>query len=319
MAAWGQYRKQGGLEEVPMAMADMFAGAGRGVVRGTLGLPGDIESLGRLFVGGEQSLPTSEDWDKKLPSMTPLVPYKGRNPFDSMGQFYNLPIYGGAINALGKGVSKAAAGTSKALGYNPMRRKFMKDVGALTAAGVVGSKLAKLADDVAPPLEKFADETAPAAKAATNYKYNSLHEYNDYLNQEVMRQFDNWGDAKQNLEDIKDGFTRRKAQLAKDDEDLYNKAKGKLKGLQKGPNGLSEERALEYLKHGRHEDILDRLDEFSPQAKAEMNIFKNRFNQFADDVYAPDEPRNFATYLDSYINGEADQFFPAFNDKYIPF
>lgn len=43
--------------------------AGRGAVAGTLGLPGDLESLGRLVVGGENLLPTSDRMREVLPQL----------------------------------------------------------------------------------------------------------------------------------------------------------------------------------------------------------------------------------------------------------
>jgi len=51
----------GGLEVPAMGLADMLAGALRGTVAQSLGLPGDLESLVRLLTGGEQVLPTTED------------------------------------------------------------------------------------------------------------------------------------------------------------------------------------------------------------------------------------------------------------------
>jgi len=50
---------------------DMLAGALKGGVAQTLGLPGDIESLVRMLTGGEQVMPTTEDMEKKLPPAIP--------------------------------------------------------------------------------------------------------------------------------------------------------------------------------------------------------------------------------------------------------
>jgi len=55
----------GGLEVPAMGLADMLAGALRGTVAQSLGLPGDLESLVRLLTGGEQVLPTTEDISEK--------------------------------------------------------------------------------------------------------------------------------------------------------------------------------------------------------------------------------------------------------------
>jgi hypothetical protein len=55
----------GGIEVPAMGLADTLAGALRGTVAQSLGLPGDIESLVRLLTGGEQVLPTTEDISEK--------------------------------------------------------------------------------------------------------------------------------------------------------------------------------------------------------------------------------------------------------------
>lgn len=91
------------------AMLDMGAATARGVTRGTLGLPGDLESLMHMIVGGNQTLPTSEDFDKKLTKGTYLSApdTKQRSPFDDLGVFYNVPIYGGALNTATKTIPKA--------------------------------------------------------------------------------------------------------------------------------------------------------------------------------------------------------------------
>jgi len=82
-----QSEAAGGLEVPAMALADTLAGALRGTVAQSLGLPGDIESLIRLLTGtereqtlgglitGEQPrstvLPTTEDISKMLPPVVP--------------------------------------------------------------------------------------------------------------------------------------------------------------------------------------------------------------------------------------------------------
>lgn len=50
---------------------DTLAGALKGGVAQTLGLPGDVESLIRMLTGGEQVMPTTEDVEKKLPPVIP--------------------------------------------------------------------------------------------------------------------------------------------------------------------------------------------------------------------------------------------------------
>lgn len=64
----------GGFEVPAMGLADTLAGALRGTVAQSLGLPGDVESLVRLLSGGDESktvLPTTEDMNKKLPPVVP--------------------------------------------------------------------------------------------------------------------------------------------------------------------------------------------------------------------------------------------------------
>lgn len=60
-----------GLEKPAMALADTLAGALRGTVAQSLGLPGDVESLVRLLTGGEQVLPTTERVSEMLPPVVP--------------------------------------------------------------------------------------------------------------------------------------------------------------------------------------------------------------------------------------------------------
>lgn len=66
-----QSEAAGGLEKPAMALADTLAGALRGTVAQSLGLPGDVESLVRLLTGGEQVLPTTERVSEMLPPVVP--------------------------------------------------------------------------------------------------------------------------------------------------------------------------------------------------------------------------------------------------------
>lgn len=54
-----------------MALFDTLAGALKGTVAQTLGLPGDVESLVRLLTGGEQVMPTTERMQEILPPVVP--------------------------------------------------------------------------------------------------------------------------------------------------------------------------------------------------------------------------------------------------------
>lgn len=266
------------LYEVPMALADMFAGAARGVARGTLGLPGDLESLVRLGIGGQQQLPTSEDWDKKLPPMNPLVAqHQGRSPYDDMGQFFNLPIYGGTAKALGKGVKKFMG---KEIPFDESRRGFGKKGaaigGALLAAPLL--KLAKHIDEAAPQVAKQVDDVAPAAKAATKYKYNSLNDYNEYLKQA----------AKQEVDARYPKPNEPGPNYQKELEAAYNR------------RALQDEVAYRYAKESDQFGTNPKLYEFSPKAKTEMNAFKQ-------EVY---DPSNFG-------HGELGPYWSELLDDYL--
>jgi hypothetical protein len=66
-----QSEAAGGLEVPLTGLADTLAGALRGTVAQSLGLPGDIESLVRLLTGGQQVLPTTERFSEMLPPVVP--------------------------------------------------------------------------------------------------------------------------------------------------------------------------------------------------------------------------------------------------------
>lgn len=280
------------LYEVPAALADMFAGAARGVARGTLGLPGDLESLVRLGIGGKQYMPTSEDfndqskWYSAAP-LNPLIPHSSEtHPYDTIGQFFNLPVYGGTAKALGKGVKKFMG---KEIPYNAGRREFGKKSaaigGALLAAPLL--KLAKHLDEAA-PIAKQADEIAPAAKAsaakaASKYKFNSLNDYNEYLKQA----------AKQEVDARYPKPNEPGPNYQKELEAAYNR------------RALQDEVAYRYAKESDQFGTNPKLYEFSPKAKAEMNAFKQ-------EVY---DPSNFghnelgpywSELLDDYIKWNKD-------------
>jgi hypothetical protein len=118
-----QSKAAGGLEVPAMGLADTLAGALRGTVAQSLGLPGDVESLVRLLTGGEQVLPTTERVSEMLPPVVPenapdMVGYSAaerRKTADVAGKLgeYN-PILG-APEAVKIGVKGAkAAGTALA-------------------------------------------------------------------------------------------------------------------------------------------------------------------------------------------------------------
>lgn len=64
-------RSDAPLSDVPIALWDTLAGALRGTVAQTLGLPGDVESLVRMLTGGKQVLPTTERMSEIMPPVVP--------------------------------------------------------------------------------------------------------------------------------------------------------------------------------------------------------------------------------------------------------
>lgn len=91
------------------ALWDALAGALKGGVAQTLGLPGDVESLVRLLTGGEQVMPTTDDMEKKLPPVIPpsvsgLVAPNPREHSAQMGQEF------GEMAGLGKAPGAAVKG-----------------------------------------------------------------------------------------------------------------------------------------------------------------------------------------------------------------
>ncbi len=352
------------------AMLDMGAATARGVTRGTLGLPGDLESLMHMIVGGNQTLPTSEDFDKKLTKGTYLSApdTKQRSPFDDLGVFYNVPIYGGALNTATKTIPKAidtftrpkvtnsiysmmpgaplrdtkyvqrningpdeiddilssgfmlpkkggknqkyftatnevntnSSGknvvridrskvpanravrakdvelfnretntwepiTKKFMGKdvleNPGRREFAKKAGAIGLGSTALAKAIKYLDELekATPIAKEVEDVAPAAKAATKYKYNSLKEYADDLN---VRSREGYSST---FPQENTGYLDNvKAQLAKSDEEAYNLEKAHIN------SSLIPE-----------DEPYTVLHNFSPQAKAEMKAFKEQADNWS--------------------------------------
>ena len=233
------------------ALFDMGASAARGVTRGTLGLPGDLESLARLITGGNQILPTSSSLDKSLPKVTPLV--ADMKPYDDIGMYYNIPMYGKVLSTAGKGIKKL--GGKMVDGESSIgRREFMKGAAALGAAGAT-AKLT-FVDDILKQLPKTED----AAKVASKYKFNSLKEYNDYLN-----------------DSLRDSLTQQKALLAKEDEQWYNQMKEFHKN---NPNATPAPYSVEINPQTNMHEVIDWNNAFSPQAKAEMREFKKIADDF---------------------------------------
>jgi len=264
-----------------LGLADMGAATLRGVVRGTLGLPGDLESLVRLGIGGKQQMRTSEDWDKHLPPLFPDKP-DTRSPYDDLGVFYNLPVYGGALKAGSKGIMKLGG---KMVGgdTNLGRREFAKKAGALALGGTALAKAVKYLEDIA-PVAKQADEipkewgkvetaVGDGAKVASKHKFNSLKEYNDYLNKTAEEEAISINRAMgyNNTAKPHEMASHRniKSELARNDESIYNAAKN----YDKYGDAIYDE-SMKWDPYDQ-EMFKASKEAFSPQAKAEMKAFKN--------------------------------------------
>lgn len=120
---------------------DVLAGALKGGVAQTLGLPGDVESLIRMLTGGEQVMPTTEDMEKKLPPVIPptlssLVTGGGQREAnaaygETAGEFIGL---GKAPTAVARGVVKGAKVLAPTAGDMVRRgaEKVVDDAGGRT-------------------------------------------------------------------------------------------------------------------------------------------------------------------------------------------
>jgi hypothetical protein len=262
---------EGGLVEVGAGLLDMMASTARGVARGTLGLPGDIETLydmGRSAVTGEPQrknvIYNTEDWNKLLPPATPVSGLTGEgavNPYDEIGTFGSVPMYGATARGVMKGSAKAfdaATGGKTSLS----RREFIKKGSAVAGAVVIGGGMAKVLGDVASKAPAKAAEKA-AVKATTKYKFNTLEEYLDDLGRRAGQQYDYEANfmGGRHLNEYKPEFARM-------DEDTYEYVK-KLKTRQDKGQWLTD-KEQEHL-----DEMSGVLDEFSPQAKAEMKKFKS--------------------------------------------
>ena len=153
-----QSEAAGGLEVPAMALADTLAGALRGTVAQSLGLPGDLESLVRLLTGGEQVLPTTERVSEMLPPVVPenapdMVGYSAaerRKTADVAGKLgeYN-PILG-APEAVKIGVKGGkAVGEALAPVAGKMAEDYLRKTGGLVNAVPVEDYIFVAADTAA--------------------------------------------------------------------------------------------------------------------------------------------------------------------------
>lgn len=143
----------GGLEVPAMGLADTLAGALRGTVAQSLGLPGDLESLVRLLTGGEQVLPTTERVSEMLPPVVPpnapdMVGYSAaerRKTADVAGKLGEFNPIVGAPEAVKMGVKGAkAVGEALAPTAGKMAEDYLRKTGATMA--VAPESIAKQVD-----------------------------------------------------------------------------------------------------------------------------------------------------------------------------
>lgn len=132
----------------PKGLADMLASALRGGVKATLGMPGDVERLGRMGInalGGsvdpQAALPTTEDWDKRLPPVNPMTGQSFKQ-VENLGEFLPLNAAGPIVSAAGKAYSAVQALRQSAPAATSMgRRTALKGLGAAGASAAVAPEL----------------------------------------------------------------------------------------------------------------------------------------------------------------------------------
>jgi len=166
---------------------------------------------------------------------------------------------------LGKlGTHLAKRGASKLIdgATNLSRRDFLKKTAALGGTAALGAAgLGSLRTVGKNTAEEAAKNTAKeVATAPQTYRFNSLQEYSDYLDDLAKRAAD------YDMIYIPDNYKRR---FLLEDERAYNAAKEAAKNPNKLPPGPMEVN----IDTGQR---VDYLNAFSPQAKAEMKAFKQK-------------------------------------------
>lgn len=182
----------------PKGLADMLASALRGGVKATLGMPGDIERMGRMGInalGGsvdpQSALPSTEDWDKRLPPVNPMT---GQNfdQVEKMGEFLPLNAGGPIMRAAGKANSAVQALRQSAPAVTNMgRRTALKGLGAAGAGAAMAPELVVQALRNVPATPASAKVVAPvaaevAAKVATKLTP-------DFIANALSRYAESWG------------------------------------------------------------------------------------------------------------------------------
>jgi len=173
------------------------------------------------------------------------------------------------VLGLGVGTTKLAGKGATSLidsvGTNLSRREFMKKAGALGAGAAatvatpaVLRSFVKEAEHVAP--KAAAHVVDNAAVSTVKHKYNSLAEYLDEINTRSSHVFDGPNRAYRAQDEIA-------RDLLHSDEVMYNVAKDHKRHVEL-------EFADDPQAMGYSQKLLDRLEEFSPKAKAEMKAFK---------------------------------------------
>jgi hypothetical protein len=131
---------------------DMLAGALKGGVAQTLGLPGDIESLVRLLTGGEQVMPTTEDMEGKLPA---VIPPRTTDLVTGGDRLRQVPAeFGqgiGEVVGLGKAPGMAVKGVAAGAKALAPTAKEMARKGVETVVDSAGGRMRAVPDGGAMP------------------------------------------------------------------------------------------------------------------------------------------------------------------------
>lgn len=201
---------------------------------------------------------------------------------------------------MGGNLSKAALNKMAIEAGNLSRRKFLKGSAAVAGGAALGG-LMKLGKETGEQVAKHSTDNVAAKvakEAPKKYKYNSLKEYSDGVKNYVNTNIDNlsgYGDTKEQI----------MKEILLGDEQLYTSMKaGEAHGFD-------------------NQQIEEILNEFSPQAKAEMKHFKDKVYpdlsyehasaKYSDSLY--NEPLDYdrlvekeidndqwINYLDDYVN-----------------
>ena len=192
-AATGFYPHMKGKrsKQNPEAAKNMPVSALRGVVAGTLGAPGDIEALARLFppLRGENILPTSESIEERLPFRSTDPANRAAAGVGSLvGSAYTGP--GAPIRAVGalpraiqhgaEEFAHASAAAAPRMAGDMSRRSFLQGLSALMAAStlpassvITPAKAAQKA--LGPVVQPTAEQVLLAKTNAQNFLAHSAN------------------------------------------------------------------------------------------------------------------------------------------------